>query len=165
MRTQTIDHLTYQSLCAALPDAERWLAVLGYHMGWRLGCLLELTWERVDFEDGVINAPDRQREGKQVGTVIHRPDSAPVVDIRKAWARATRAASCAGLRFHDLRACAVSNLIDAGVPQLDAMKISGHQTDSMIRRYRIVSPKQLRSIGERVEAYRKGKDSGKHPIQ
>ena len=68
VRTQTIDHPTYQSLCAALPDAERWLTVLGYHMGWRIGRLLELTWERVDFEDGVIYAPDRQREGKQVGT-------------------------------------------------------------------------------------------------
>ncbi len=190
VRTQTIDHPTYQRLCAALPDAERWLTVLGYHMGWRLGRLLELTWGRVDFEDGVIYAPDRQREGKQVGTapiygdmqtvlvearrsadgvraatVVHRPDGAPVVDIRKAWARATRAAGCAGVRFHDLRACPVSNLIDAGVPQLDAMKISGHQTDSMIGRYRIVSPKQLRSIGERVEAYLKGKNSREHPIQ
>ena len=190
VRTQTIDHPTYKRLCAALPDAERWLTVLGYHMGWRFGRLLELTWGQVSFEDGVIYAPDHQREGKQVGTVpiygdmqeallealrssdrlkavtvVHRPDGTPIVDVRKAWAKATRAAGCEGLRFHDLRACAVSNLLDAGVPQLDAMKISGHQTDSMIRRYRIVSPKQLRSIGERVEAYLKGKDSEEHPIQ
>ncbi len=67
--------------------------------------------------------------------------------------------------FHDLRACAVSNLIDAEVPQLDAMKISGHQTDSMLRRYRIVSPKQLRSIGQKVEADLKGEGLREAPIQ
>lgn len=190
VRTQTISHDAYKKVCAALPNAERWLCVLAYHMGWRLGRLREMTWEQVDFEGGVIYAPDHQRDGKQVGTapiygdmqaalleawrsassvkaatVIHRPDGAAVVDIRKAWAKATRAAGCEGLRFHDLRACAVSNLIDAGVPQLDAMKISGHQTDSMIRRYRIVSPKQLRSIGQRVEAYLRGEGLEEGPTQ
>ncbi len=190
VRTQTIDHDTYKCLSWALPYAEPWLTALGYHMGWRLGRRLDLIWEQVDFEKRVIYAPDHQREGKLVGTapiygdmqsalldawrsaestaartVLHRPDGSPVVDIRKAWATATRAAGCEGLRFHDLRACAVSNLIDAGAPQMDAMKISGHPTDSMMRRYRIVSPKQLRSIGERVEAYLYGKGSEGRPIQ
>jgi integrase len=178
VRTQTVDHATYKRLCAALPDAERWLCVLAYHVGWRLGRLLDLTWAQIDWERKVILAPASQREGKMVGTapiygemqealsevlksaaqrqaqtVIHRPSGRAVVDIRKAWTRATKAAGCAGLRFHDLRACAASNLIDAGVPQVDAMAILGHETDAMFRRYRIVSAKRLRSIGEQVEAH------------
>ena len=77
---------------------------------------------------------------------------------------ATRAAGCEGLPFYDLRARAVSNLIDAGVPQLDAMKISGRQTEGMIRRYRIVGPRRLRRIGEPVEEYLKGGVSDEDPV-
>jgi integrase len=182
VRTQTIDHATYKRLCEALPNAERWLCVLAYHIGWRLGKLLELTWSQVDWDRMVILAPSRQREGKQVGTapiygdmqtalreamrgnadtVIHRPDGSPVVDIRKAWRRATKAAGCPGLRFHDLRACAASTLIDAGVPQIDAMAILGHRTDAMFRRYRIVSAKRLQSIGRQMEAHLENQKDGK----
>ena len=76
-----------------------------------------------------------------------------VVDIRKAWAAATKAVGPEGFRFHDLRACAVSNLIDFGVSPYDAMQISGHQTDSMLRRYDIVSTKRLRDIGRQMEQF------------
>lgn len=74
------------------------------------------------------------------------------MDIRKAWARATKAAGCEGLRFHDLRACAASNLIDAGVPQIEAQKILGHKTASMFERYHLVSTDRLAEIGKMVEA-------------
>ena len=173
VRTQTIDRPTYERLCEALPDAERWLCVLAYHTGWRLGKLLSLTWAQVDWDEMVLRAPAHQRESKRVGTapiygdmqtvlrealvggaatVIHRPDGSPVVDIRKAWARGTRAAGCPGLRFHDLRACAASNLADVGIPEGDIMRILGHKTRAMFDRYRIVSNGRLREIGRMMEA-------------
>jgi integrase len=229
VRTQIIDRATYERLIEALPDAERRLTVLAWHIGWRFERLRTLTWAQVDFERGVILAPDRQRAGKMVGTapiyggmqevlleawrsaeaissqggtnetresvrtrtarkgaeiinangvrqagikaavasskagergaaspaqipVIHRPNGSPVVDLRKAWTRCTRAAGCEGFHFHSLRACAASNLIDAGVPQIEAQKILGHETDSMFRRYHIVSTDRLAEIGRMVEA-------------
>jgi hypothetical protein len=47
----------------------------------------------------------------------------------------------------------MSNLIDFGVSPYDAMQISGHQTDSMLRRYDIVSTKRLRDIGRQMEEH------------
>lgn len=73
--------------------------------------------------------------------VFHR-DGLPVGDSRKAWGTACRKAGVADRIFHDLRRTAARNLINAGVPQAVAMKITGHRTDSVFRRYAIVSPEQ-----------------------
>jgi integrase len=85
--------------------------------------------------------------------VFHRGDGRPVGDIRKTWSKACAAAGKPGLLFHDLRRSGVRNLIRAGVDQHVAMKISGHKTASMLRRYDVIDERDQREAFRLLETY------------
>jgi hypothetical protein len=43
----------------------------------------------------------------------------------------------------------------AGVPESQAMLISGHETRSMLERYNIVSVKEVKEVGAKMDAWMK----------
>jgi integrase len=73
-------------------------------------------------------------------------------DPRKAWARACKKAGRAGVLFHDLRRSAVRNLERAGVSRSVAMKMTGHKTESVYKRYAIVSDADLQAAAQKLAA-------------
>jgi integrase len=55
-----------------------------------------------------------------------------------------------GLLLHDLRRSAVRNLERAGISRSVAMKLTGHKTEAVYRRYAIVAESDLRDAGTKL---------------
>ena len=84
-----------------------------------------------------------QRSGVISPWVFCREDGAPIKDYRGSWKKACIAAGVPGRIVHDFRRTAVRNLERAGVSRSVAMKLTGHLTESVYRRYAIVSESDL----------------------
>jgi len=74
----------------------------------------------------------------------------PIAEFRKAWRRVRKAAGLPGLLVHDLRRSAVRRMEQAGVPRSVAMKITGHKTESVYRRYAIVADADLQDAARKL---------------
>jgi integrase len=70
----------------------------------------------------------------------------------KAFKTACRKAGVPGRILHDFRRTAVRNLERAGVPRSVAMRLVGHKTESVYRRYAIADERDLRVAVERLDA-------------
>jgi integrase len=85
--------------------------------------------------------------GREFGT-HRRIHSRPVNSWRTVWRSLTRAAGLPGLRFHDLRHQAVTELRESGVPDAVVMALSGHKSTAMLDRY---SHARLEAMRQAVE--------------
>jgi len=88
----------------------------------------------------------------------------PIQDFRASWSNAIEEAHRlnssvpADLLFHDLRRSAVRVMIqEAGIPEAQAMLISGHKTRAMLERYNIVSLKNIQDAGAKLKTWHAGK--------
>lgn len=80
------------------------------------------------------------------------------------WNSAVETAGFKGLLFHDLRRSATRNMRKAGIDQAIRMKISGHKTDSMERRYNIVDLADVKDVAKTMASWmKKQKSSQKDP--
>ncbi len=145
--------------------------------------LLPMRWSQVDFKAGVLTldpGTTKNKDGRSfpmipelravleaqraatnalqktsntiIPYVFHRGGH-PIKDFMKAWRKACRAAGCPGRIPHDFRRTAVRNLERAGVPRSTAMKMVGHKTEAIYRRYAIVDAAMLAEAGEKLAAY------------
>lgn len=91
--------------------------------------------------------------GTRPERVFHRRGK-PIKDFRGAWAKAVAAGGVRANLIHDLRRSAVRNLERAGAPRSQAMKLTGHKTEAVYRRYAITSTDDVASAMARVAELR-----------
>ncbi len=74
-----------------------------------------------------------------------------IKSFRRAWVTACKKAGIPERVPHDFRRTAVRNLERAGVPRSTAMKMVGHRTESIYRRYAIVDEAMLKEGAAKLQ--------------
>ena len=174
-RSGFVEDAQYRKLCDNCK--ETWLRAflaVAYSFGFRAGELLKMRVRQVDLLDRTIRlepGTTKNKEGRVVKMtdeiylwlsqcvrskgpddfVFTWRDSRQILDFRGLWANVTTAAGVPGLLVHDLRRSAVRNMIRRGIPEVVAMRISGHKTRSVFDRYNIVSETDLADAARRIE--------------
>jgi len=168
VRRGFFEHAEYLAVRNQLPEYLRPVAEIGYVYGARKEEILSIEWSMVDMINGKINLGEskngdpriwyltpglyktlldykmrRDREYPEQKKVFVRPNGQPILHFRKAWDAACRLAGLEGKLFHDLRRTAVRNMDLAGISRKVAMLVSGHLTESVYSRYRIIAEADL----------------------
>jgi integrase len=162
-----------------LADAVQFMFITGWRSRSEV---LPLTWAQVDFQGGFVRLepgttknnegrafpliPElrallerrqaitrrcERAQGRIIAHVFHRYGK-PIRSLRRAWKTACKDAGRPGLLLHDLRRSAVRNLERAGISRSVAMKLTGHKTEAVYRRYAIVAESDLREAGAKLAA-------------
>ena len=142
------------------------ILLIAYQLGMRLGEILNLTWDRVDLQRGFITLSERDTKNGEARLVplttsvrhalsdlfkvrslltnkVFLYNGRSVGSVKKAFKTALKEAAIQNFRFHDLKHCAATNLRRAGVDTVTAMKIVGHKSERMYKRYNNVNDEDL----------------------
>jgi integrase len=152
------------------------MLLIAYHLGQRFGEITNLTWDRVDLQRGFITLRSIDTKTKKARQVPLTPavrmvlgdlakvrrldtnhvflyEGQPIKSIKTALKRAKRLSGVEGFRFHDLRHCAATNLRRAGVDTATDMRIVGHKSEKMWKRYNAIDEKDLTKAATRLNTY------------
>lgn len=169
----------FEELSKLLPTTLRPLITFLYYCGVRLGEALQIEWSQVDLNARLIRLEDDQTKTGEARivplpsvlvTMLENMDKTGQVftdtNLRKSWHKACAACGLGriievegkpydpqyeGLTIHDLRRSAIRNLVNAGVSERVAMRISGHKTRAVFDRYHIVNTDDVTAAMQRVE--------------
>lgn len=169
--------LVCRHLPAIEADAARFMFVTGWRSRSEV---FPLTWAQVDWAGGFVRlepgttknrdgrafplVPElravlerrleytrrcERAQGRIIAQVFHRAGR-PLKSMTKSWRSACKKAGIPGRILHDFRRTAVRNLERAGISRSVAMAMTGHKTESVYRRYAIVTEADIREAGAKL---------------
>jgi integrase len=147
--------------------------LVAYHTGMRRGEILGLRWNRVDFKTGFIRlkaADTKSNDGRIIPMTpelttllrgrykvrrlqedhVFLVGGKPPRSTKTAFNNACKRAGIMGFRFHDFRHTALSNMRRAGIDHLTIMKMSGHKTLEVFKRYNSFSEADLHESAKKL---------------
>ncbi len=150
--------------------------LVAYQTGMRRGEILHLTWDRVDFKANVIRLQAKDTKTNEGRLVPLTPELTVLLkdlykvrylieahvflvkghsvnSIQTAFHGACDRAKIDGFHFHDFRHMAVTNMRRAGIDHLTIMKITGHKTLEVFKRYNSFLEGDLRETASRFNTY------------
>jgi integrase len=138
----------------------------------RKGELLKLRWRDVDLTTRIITVialNSKTAKSREIGMtervyeevsrlweISPKDDSLLVFgisDIKKSFTAACDEAKIKDLRFHDLRHTAITRMVNAGIPPMEVMKISGHTQYTTFARYVNPNTETVRRIADVLSAF------------
>lgn len=140
-------------LFAALPPRQRVKAQLLKHMGVRRGIVLGLEWERVDWENRLVQYRQKRKDKvhpvnatawailRELWDAQGKPTTGRVFperslsSFKRAWRRARVAVGLPELRRHDLRVTFARQLASKGADLKTIQGLLGHSSLTMTSRY------------------------------
>jgi integrase len=144
---------------------------LAYHTGMRRGEILGLTWGQIDLKERCIRLlPEdtKTNEGRDVPlkqelvemfkafprglpmTPVFTYKGHSIAEMKRSFSTACKRAKIKDFTFHDLRHTFNTNAYRAGVPIPTIMKITGHKSITMFRRYTTISLDDLKEAVEKI---------------
>jgi integrase len=166
VRQRFIIEEEFQKIRAFLPPDILPVIVIAYYTAMRLGEILALRWENIDLKKRLF-VIETEKTGKQRAVALH-PEiiklfqsmprgfgETPVFRVsmdrvERNWKRACQKAKVRDARIHDLRRTRATLWHkEEGLPQDLIMHMTGHRTDSMFRRYQIVSTEYVEKLAQK----------------
>jgi len=117
--------------------------------------------ELVEVIDAQWTVHEQLKTRSVICPFVFTRDGEPVKAFRRSWHKACAAAGYPSKIPHDFRRTAVRNFERAGVSRSVAMKITAHKTESIYRRYAIVSEGDLREGLGKLANHGAGQVQGK----
>lgn len=166
-------------LSACVMPHVRLFVLLALCTGGRTAALLELTWDRVDFDAGTINLRRDQpvnpltktvRKGRAIVPMnataravlsqahaermcehVIEWNGAPIKKIRKGFEEACRRAGLEGVTPHDLRRTVATKADEAGVDWTRIARLLGHSSVASGAAYRHPRPSHLQDVTDLID--------------
>ncbi len=176
VRDRVLDPDEFARLQQHSPPHLQAINLCAYQTGMRLGEILHLTWDRIDFKSGFIQLRAEDTKTDEARIIPLTPELASLLknlykvrylgedhvfllkgrlvrSIKPAFKAACRRGKIEGFRFHDFRHTAVTNMRRAGIDHLTIMKITGHKTLEVFKRYNSFLEGDLREAAARFNTY------------
>jgi len=164
----------FDRLLNQCPDYLKPIVIVARHAGLRKENILSLTWSQVDLFRRLITIDHTKNNErlsiplnetlmilfKQLSRVRHinspyvfsKPDGSRYRFIHNEFRKAVKRAGIKDFRFHDLRHCFASALVQKGVDLYQVQRLLGHKSNAMSQRYAHLSTEHLREAISKLDS-------------